>query len=247
MDTPTAHNLEAVIRNEDKFIAILSHELRNSLSPIKTALYLLQTTEDNTAENQKQLFKMMERQVDHLSRLVNDLIEMSRINTGKIELYKEPINLADIINTAIEASKPLLDNGQHHLKVSLPPKPLILNADRVRLTQVFTNLLNNAAKYTPAKGSIDISILYKNNMAIIAIRDNGIGISSSLMPKIFEMFTQGEYLLNNNYPHAGMGIGLAMVRKLVDLHGGTVSAHSAGLNQGSEFIVRLPVDEKNND
>lgn len=186
---------------------------------------------------------MMERQITHMVHLVDDLLEISRITTGKIELRRETINLINVINNAIEANKPLLDSRQHQLKLSLPPGPLMIHADRVRMTQIFANLINNAAKYTREKGIITVNISFENNNILISVRDNGLGISAEMLPKIFDMFAQGKH--SEDSLNSGLGIGLAMVHNLLELHGGTVEAFSAGHNLGSEFIVSLPFVEKN--
>lgn len=227
---------EADIR-KDEFLATLAHELRNPLFPITNALYLL--THKKECADQQKLIQMIERQVNHMVRLVDDLLEVSRIKTGHIELRKEPINLLEVINNAIELSKPLIESGQHQLIISLPPEDLMLNADMVRLTQVFANLLNNAAKFTVEKGIISITTSTEENKVLIAIRDNGIGISPIFIPQIFEMFTYGKHETKGSYN--GLGIGLAMVRKIVELHGGTVEACSEGHGKGSEFTVYLPI------
>lgn len=229
-------------RRKDEFLAVLAHELRNPLFPVKNALYLLLHKECNACENQE-LIKMMERQVTHMIRLVDDLLESSRIATGKIELHKEFINFIDVINNAIDVSKPLLDSNQHYLNLSLPSGPLMINADMVRLTQVFANLLNNSAKYTPKNGIITLNASHEDNHIVVTVQDNGLGISPVMLPKVFEMFTQDKHTTDPN--NKGLGIGLAMVRSLVELHGGTVTAYSAGHNQGSEFVVSLPIEEEN--
>ncbi len=226
-------------RRKDEFLAILSHELRNPLFPLKNAIFLLQNREDNDPDHQQKLIQMMERQVNHLVRLADDLLDVARVTTGKIELRKELISLVDVINNAIEAANPLIVCSQHKLCVSLPSEALIVNADMVRMTQVFVNLLNNAVKFTKKQGIITITVHREDETAVVSIRDNGIGISSTMLPQIFEMFTQDKGTLCANY--SGLGIGLSMVSELVNLHGGTVTANSAGYDLGSEFIVKLPL------
>lgn len=234
--------LKETDRRKDEFLAVLAHELRNPLFPIKNAIYLLQHTENHTPNNQ-QLIQMMDRQVNHIVRLVDDLLEASRIATGKIELRKEMTSVVEVINNAIEVSKPLLDSNQHQLTLSLPVEPLMVNADIVRMTQVFANLLNNAAKYTPKNGVITVNATLENKNVVISVRDNGVGISAEMLPNVFEMFAQDKHTVNPD--NRGLGVGLAMVRSLVELHEGTVKAYSAGPNRGSEFIVRLPLEEGN--
>ncbi len=229
-------------RRKDEFLAVLAHELRNPLFPIKNAVYLLQQTGEVSS---RELIQMMERQVSHMIRLVDDLLEISRITTGKIELHRETINLVNVINNAIEVSKPLLNEKQHQVIFSLSSEPLMVNADMVRMTQVFANILNNAAKYTPERGIITVTISRENNNSVISFRDNGIGISFEMLPKIFDIFIQEKCF--TDLKNRGLGIGLAMVRSLVELHGGRVKAFSSGRNQGSEFVVFLPLlEQKNN-
>jgi signal transduction histidine kinase len=182
---------------------------------------------------------MMERQGKYLVRLVDDLMDVSRITRGKIELRRARIELADVVRDAIEISKPLIDKANHQLTVSLPPQSLVLHADAVRLNEVFTNLLSNAAKYTDEKGQIYLTAYQEGNDAVVSVRDNGIGISPEMLPHVFEMFAQQ----NHASPRAqsGLGIGLTLVRSLVQMHGGRVEAKSEGLGRGTEFIVRLPL------
>lgn len=233
--------LKETDRRKDEFLAVLAHELRNPLFPVKNAIYILQHNENNTPQ-QQHLINIMQRQVDHMVRLVEDLLEVSRIATAKIELRRETINLADAINNAIEVSQPLLNRYQHQLVLSIPSESMLINADIVRMTQVFANLLNNAAKYTAENGTITINAFQENNKIVISVKDNGIGISAKMLPNVFELFTQDKHPVDPNT--RGLGIGLAMVKNLVELHGGSVKAFSAGHKQGSEFIVYLPIDEK---
>jgi CheY-like chemotaxis protein len=181
----------------------------------------------------------MERQLNHLVRLVDDLLEVSRITRGKIELRKENVELAAVARNALETSRPLIDAAKVQLAISLPQNPIIVNGDPVRLAQVFANLLNNAAKYTNEGGQIWFTAREENNQAVVSIRDTGIGITAELLPKIFDMFMQVDPATDRS--QGGLGIGLTLVRTLVELHGGSVSVHSAGPDQGSEFTVRLPL------
>jgi PAS domain S-box-containing protein len=227
-------------RRKDEFLATLAHELRNPLAPISNAMQLLKVKGGRRATDQ--LIEMVQRQVNHIVRLVDDLMDVSRIATGKIELQKAPAALADILHGAIETSKPLMDSGRHRLHVSLPPDEMMLDADVVRLTQVFSNLLNNAAKYTDEGGEIRLAARRDGAQAVVTVRDNGIGIPPPMLPYVFEMFAQIHR--TGNPGHEGLGIGLSMVRSLIELHGGAVEAHSEGPGHGSEFIVRLPLLEK---
>jgi len=188
---------------------------------------------------------MMERQVNHLVRLVDDLLDISRITRGKIELRKERVELAAIIRSAVEASQPHINAGRHRLAISLPSEPISLDADAVRLSQAFANLLNNAAKYTNEGGQIWLSAQLDGNTresageVVVSFKDDGIGISSDKLPKIFEMFMQIDH--SQQRTQGGLGIGLTLVRTLVEMHGGSVVAHSGGTGKGSEFVIRLPL------
>jgi signal transduction histidine kinase/DNA-binding response OmpR family regulator len=222
-------------RRKDEFLAMLAHELRNPLAPISNALHILRMP--NFQGSTTGLLDMMERQTTHLVRLVDDLLEISRVTTGKIELKKERSDLAAILSHAQESTRQAIQNAHLQLTVSLPPERLMLDADPVRLTQVFANLLNNAAKYTDAGGRIAIHAERKNSEAVVSVRDTGIGISSDMLPRVFDLFTQVDQMLDR--ARGGLGIGLALVRSLVELHGGRVEARSDGLGQGSEFVVHL--------
>lgn len=223
-------------RRKDEFLATLAHELRNPLAPIRNSLHILRVTaiSDPAVERVRDI---MERQVNHMVRLVDDLLEISRITRGKIELRKERVELAAVVGSAVETSKPLIDAAGQELMISIPPEPLTLNADPVRLAQVFANLLNNASKYSDAGGQIWIEAKREGTQAVVSVRDAGIGIPADMLPRVFEMFAQGR----DSLPRAqgGLGIGLTLVRSLVHLHGGSVSVVSAGPGHGSEFTVRL--------
>ena len=224
-------------RRKDEFLATLAHELRNPLAPISNAVHLLRHPEGRRASDR--IVEMIDRQVRQMVRLVNDLMDVSRITRGKIGLSKAPVALADILASAIETSQPAIDGAQHTFTVSLPAETLTLQADKVRLTQVFANLLNNAAKYTDRGGRIWLEAGREGDMAVVKVRDTGIGIDAAALPHVFEMFTQAHAPSDRH--QGGLGIGLTMVRQLVELHGGTVEAHSTGPGQGSEFVVRLPL------
>jgi PAS domain S-box-containing protein len=225
-------------RRKDEFLALLAHELRNPLAPVRYALSAMRkpglTTEQRARANE-----VIERQVVHMTHLLDDLLDVSRITRGAIELKKCSTELALVIGSAIDAARPVIDGKQHILTLDLPAQPVYLDADAVRLTQVFSNLLINAAKYTDPKGSIRVHAVRENDDLAISIRDNGIGISPEMLPRLFTLFTQARCALERS--EGGLGVGLSLVRGIVTLHGGRVEARSAGLNQGSEFIVHLPL------
>lgn len=224
-------------RRKDEFLATLSHELRNPLAPIHNAIHLLRFTSDN--RKMQQARAIMERQLMHLVRLVDDLLDVSRITQNKLALRKERIELSMIIQNALEATRHLIEKAEHGLTVTLPRELTYLEADPVRLTQILTNLLNNAIKYSERKGRIWITAERQREEVVIRVRDNGIGIDAEQLPQLFEMFSQARPTLERS--NGGLGIGLALARGLVELHGGRVEAHSAGPGKGSEFIVRLPI------
>jgi CheY-like chemotaxis protein len=184
-----------------------------------------------------QVTDMMERQVEHMARLVDDLLEVSRITRGTIELRREPVDLAGIVRAAVETSLPLIEAGGHKLEVIMPPDLLIVDGDPIRLTQVFANLLNNAAKYTDSGGRIVLTATREGDSLAISVRDNGLGIPPEVLPHVFDLFVQG----HADRGQGGLGIGLTLARKLVEMQGGTISARSEGPGRGSEFIVRLPI------
>jgi PAS domain S-box-containing protein len=225
-------------RRKDEFLATLAHELRNPLAPIRTALQVFRKTVASNPTTDR-LLAMMDRQMTHLVRLVDDLLEVSRITRGKIELRKERIALGTVIQHALETSRPLIEARHHGLEVSLPPEPLPVEADSVRLTQVFANLLNNAAKYTEPGGTLRVGVARHGDEVEVSIRDSGVGIAPDLLPRVFDLFTQADLSLERS--QGGLGIGLALVRHLVAMHGGTVTARSEGPGRGSEFVVRLPM------
>jgi PAS domain S-box-containing protein len=228
-------------RRKDEFLATLAHELRNPLAPIRNSLHILRLSaaRDPAAE---QVCEMMERQVGHLVRLVDDLMEVSRITRGQVELRTEPVELAAVIRSAVEASRPLIEASRHQLAISLPAEPLIIQGDPVRLSQVIANLLNNAAKYMDEGGQIWLVAKQSAGAVSISIRDTGIGIPAEMLPHIFKMFTQVDR--STRQAQGGLGIGLTLVRTLVEMHGGQVEAYSAGVGQGSEFVVQLPVSKE---
>ena len=231
-------SLRLADQRKDEFLATLGHELRNPLAPLLTAIQLLKTV-DATEPVVARVRPVMERQISHLLRLVNDLLEVSRITRGLIEVRREPIDLAFVIHSALDTSRPMLDAARHHVDVDLPAEPVIVHGDPVRLTQVFANLLNNAAKYTNANGHIWLRLWKRGTTAFVSVRDDGIGIPPGQLDSVFEMFTQVDR--SNRLAQGGLGIGLTLVRSLVSMHGGTVEARSKGPGAGSEFVVALPI------
>ncbi|MFA9441640.1 ATP-binding protein [Uliginosibacterium sp. sgz301328] len=227
-------------RRKDEFLATLSHELRNPLAPIRNGLHILRRNCGN-AEVAARVMPMLERQVDHMVRLVDDLMEVSRITGGKIELRKERVELASALRSAVEASSPLIEAAHQRLVIEFPEAPLTVEADPVRLGQIIANLLNNAAKYTMEGGQIWLSAHRDGHDAVISVRDNGMGIPADMLPKIFDLFTQAERTYSR--AQGGLGIGLTLVRSLVELHGGRVNAASDGPGKGSVFTVRLPLTD----
>lgn len=222
-------------RQKDEFLAMLSHELRNPLSPIRSGLDLLQlesTQPDETLE-------LMQHQLDHLVRLVDDLLDVSRIVQGKINLRLETVELSEMVRRSIEAIFPTIQQQKHELSVTTPAETIWLRADPVRLEQVIANLLNNASKYTPPGGRIEVSVTSGNGEGVLKVKDNGIGIDADLLPNVFDLFTQASRSLDRS--QGGLGVGLTVVRTLVQLHGGTIEADSAGPGAGSTFTVRLPI------
>jgi two-component system CheB/CheR fusion protein len=234
----TEQALAEADRRKDEFLAMLAHELRNPLAPISNAARLIQLI--GTAEPRVQWARdVIDRQVGHLARLIEDLLDVSRITGGRLELHKDVVQLKNVVEQGAEASRPLIEARRQKFEVELPPEPLYVDGDLVRLAQVITNLLNNAAKFTNEGGEIRLKVERDNGAAVIRVTDNGIGIGPDLLPHVFDLFVQGDSSLARS--RGGLGIGLTLVRRLVEMHGGKAEARSAGLNQGSEFIVRLPL------
>jgi PAS domain S-box-containing protein len=233
-----AERLAESDRAKDEFLATLSHELRNPLAPLRNSLAMLRMAgmeDDRTAP----IHAMMERQVNHLVRLVDDLLEISRISRGTFSLRKERVELAAVVRNAVETSDPLIRAGRHALVVELLDEPQWLEGDPVRLAQILANLLNNAAKYTPDGGHITLRAWREGGRAAISVRDTGIGIEPDALPRMFEMFSRGDR--DSGHGQGGLGIGLALSLRLAEMHGGTLDAHSEGAGKGSEFTVRLPL------
>jgi signal transduction histidine kinase len=227
--------IEVANRSKDEFLAMLGHELRNPLAPIVTALQLMALRGDETLQRERTI---IERQVRHLTRLVDDLLDVSRITRGKIELKRERIEISEIVAKAIEMASPLIEQRQHNLSVDLPRHGLAVEVDAIRMAQVVANLLNNAAKYTEPHGTIAIGARVEGDATVLRVRDTGIGLSPEMLPRVFDLFVQERQALDRS--QGGLGLGLAIVKTLVELHGGTVEAHSEGHGRGSEFVVRLP-------
>ena len=226
---------EAAGTAKDEFLAMLGHELRNPLSPILTALELMKLRGDGRILREQEV---IERQTRHLIRLVDDLLDVSRITRGKVELRKEAVEVRDVLAKATEIASPLLEQRRHHFDVQAPPRGLRLEADEARVAQVVANLLTNAAKYTEPGGHISLAARRDGDQVVIEVRDDGIGIAPTLLPRIFDLFVQGRQA--SDRAEGGLGIGLSLVRNLVALHGGTVEARSPGPGKGSTFTVRLP-------
>ena len=224
-------------RRKDEFLATLAHELRNPLSPIVNGLELLAGQGRDPAFFDD-IHGILTRQAQHMVRLVDDLLDVSRITRGKIELRRSRVNLATIVASAVETARPVIDKGRHALTLRLPEQPLLVDADPSRLSQVLSNLLNNAAKYMEAGGEIAVSAAREGDEAVLRVVDRGIGIPRQLLERIFDLFTQADPSMERS--HSGLGIGLTIAKRLVEMHGGTIEARSAGANRGSEFVVRLP-------
>jgi PAS domain S-box-containing protein len=224
-------------RHKDQFLATLAHELRNPLAPLRNSLNLLRVSQDDSTSIGL-VRGIMERQVDQMVHLIDDLLDVSRISNGKLELRKQLIDLASVVTSAVETAQPLIDAAEHQLAISLPPTPTIVNGDPVRLAQVIANLLNNAAKYTKPGGQIWLTMRNEGDQAVISVRDNGVGIPADMLPRVFDMFAQ--VADNVSRSQGGLGIGLTLTKSFVEMHGGRLEARSGGVGQGSEFLVRLP-------
>jgi signal transduction histidine kinase len=240
-----AHQCLRVVSNlrdqdgrKDEFLATLSHELRTPLSAMRNGLQLLRLSNNDPAML-LHARSILDRQVQQMVRLVDDLLDVSRINSNRLELRKEWVELATVIKNAVETSRPAIEAAHHELTVTLPALPVLLDADPVRLAQALSNLLNNAAKYTEAGGRISLSAEQEGDRVVISVRDSGIGIPAETLPHVFRMFVQARQSVARS--QGGLGIGLSVVRRLVEMHGGSVEARSEGTGKGSEFIIRLPV------
>ncbi len=233
-----ADKLREADRHKDEFMAMLAHELRNPLAPLRNALNILQLT-PGSSDDARTIHELMDRQLNQLVRLVNDLLDVSRVRLGKIDLRRDQVKLKTVITQAVETCRPAIDEAQHDLRLAIPSEPIFISGDAQRLEQVFSNLLNNSCKYSAPGSKIVIAVRRDDQEAVISVKDNGVGIAHDKLPHIFDVFTQVDSSLERS--QGGLGIGLALVRQLVELHGGSVTAKSDGLGHGSEFVVRLPV------
>jgi PAS domain S-box-containing protein len=233
-----AANLSEANRRKDEFLATLAHELRNPLAPIRNGLQVMKLA-GNDADAAEEARSMMERQLEQMVRLVDDLMDVSRISRNKIELRRQRMQLAAAVGSAVEATRPIIDQMGHELTVTLPKHPVIVDADSTRLAQVFMNLLNNAAKYSDRGGHIWLTVERQGSDAVVSVRDTGIGIDAHHLPRLFDLFSQVDRSLEK--AQGGLGIGLHLVKRLVEMHGGRIEAHSDGPGRGSEFVVRLPI------
>lgn len=232
-----ASDLSEADRRKDEFLATLAHELRNSLAPIRNALQIIRHSPERSATEQART--LMERQLGQMVRLVDDLLDVSRISQGKLELRRGQVQLAAVLASAVETSRPLIDHLGHQLTVTLPDQPILVEADPTRLAQVFANLLNNSAKYMDRGGHIRLAARLQGSEVLVSVRDTGIGIAAEQLPRIFQMYSQVDSSLERS--QGGLGIGLTLVKRLVEMHGGQIEARSQGPGKGSEFVVRLPV------
>ena len=235
-----AEALAETDRRKDEFLAMLAHELRNPLGAIANASYVLEQAGPSGPPMDRAV-PVIQRQIQHLVRLVDDLLDVSRITRGKIELRKQDLDLRDAVRGAVEMTRPVIEAREHELRVALPDEPLPLHADVTRLEQALGNLVRNAAKYTEPGGHIEVLARREDGEAVVRVKDDGLGISPELLPRIFDLFIQGEQSLDRS--GGGLGIGLTLVRRLIEMHGGRVEARSDGPGQGSEFTVRLPLEE----
>jgi signal transduction histidine kinase/ActR/RegA family two-component response regulator len=233
--------LKEADRSKNEFLATLAHELRNPLAPIRAAVKILQLRAKPTPESQSAL-DVIDRQTRQMTRLIDDLLDIARITSNKLELRKERIELREVLNAAVETSQPLIEQRGHELTIEISEQPIYLDGDMVRLAQVISNLLNNAAKYTERGGRIWLTATKKDGNAVVNVRDTGMGITPEVLPRIFEMFTQADRTMAGS--PGGLGIGLTLVRRLVQMHGGTITVHSDGRGKGSEFIIDLPMFEQ---
>ncbi len=225
-------------RRKDMFLATLAHELRNPLAPLVNALEIWPSVAGDAARTE-QLRSMMDRQIRQMIRLIDDLLDVSRITRGKIQLRVERVDLRDVVSDAIESIRPMVQSCQHRLTVSMPEVPLWVEGDTARLTQIFGNVLHNAAKYTVGDGAIDVAVAVRDQRAVVSVHDNGPGIPPEMLKEIFEMFHQVDQTLDR--AHGGLGIGLTLAKRLIEMHGGHIEAHSDGVGKGSQFILTLPL------
>jgi signal transduction histidine kinase len=228
--------LQDADRRKDEFLATLAHELRNPLAPIRNALEIMRvsSTKPEAAQRARDI---VERQVSQMVRLINDLLDVSRITRGKLALTLETVGIGEVIEAAFETSRPLLEEAGVQFKKAVPEAPIYVRGDRLRLAQVFSNLLNNAAKYTEPGGTVSLTARRDGSQAVVCVKDTGVGIPTEVLPHVFELFTQVDRTLNRS--QGGLGIGLALVKQIVGMHGGSVAVRSEGVGKGTEFEVRL--------
>ena len=224
-------------RRKDEFLATLAHELRNPLAPIRTGLQILKMSPAGPAADRSR--EMMDRQLGHMVRLIEDLLDISRLSQGKLELRRERVELRTVVESGVEISRPLIDAGRHELAVFLPDEPVWLDADPTRVAQVIGNVLTNAAKYTLDGGRIELAARREKGDAVVSVADNGVGIPREMQDKVFDMFSQVNRTIDRS--QGGLGIGLALVKRLTEMHGGTITVESAGAGLGSTFTIRIPV------
>ncbi len=234
----TTAALQEADKRKDEFLATLAHELRNPLAPIRTAVQLLRLKELSDSKHARAR-EIIERQVEHLVCLIEDLLDVSRITRGMITLHREPVMIGAVIASAVETTRPVIDARRHELTLELPDEPITVEGDKMRLVQIVGNILHNAAKFTDAGGRILLKVTRESSQAVITVRDTGIGIPSELIPRIFDLFARVHAA--SEYSEGGLGIGLALVRRLVEMHAGSVTVHSDGPGRGTEFSVRLPL------
>ena len=241
-DAIQAYNLQNALREanrrKDEFLSILAHELRNPLAPIRSGIEVLKRTPAANPQTER-LLESMDRQAAHLVRLVDDLLDVSRVAHGKIDLRPKLLDLNAILQDALESCAPLIEAKRHHVETDLNAAPLVVNGDPIRLSQLFANLINNAAKYTPPNGRIEVSSKMEGGGAVVCVRDTGIGVPPDMLPHLFELFFQVDR--DNGVGQRGIGVGLTFARSLVQLHGGSIDAFSEGLGKGAQFVVKLPL------
>lgn len=239
----TEDALKAEDRAKNEFLATLAHELRNPLAPVRNAVEILRLKVPASRES-KWALEVIDRQIRQMTRLVDDLLDLARITSDKLTLQKERIELAEVVNAAIETSRPVIDASGQELTVNVPEQPIPIDGDLTRLAQVISNLLNNAAKYTAPDGRITLTAERQGSDVVISVRDTGIGVPVEMLPRIFDMFAQVDRSLERS--QGGLGVGLTLAKRLVDMHGGTITAWSDGPWMGSEFVVRLPIPPSRN-
>jgi signal transduction histidine kinase/ActR/RegA family two-component response regulator len=236
--TQSEEALRDADRRKDEFLATLAHELRNPLALVRNVVSLSQASGFSEAQ-QRWGRDVIDKQVGYLTRLTDDLFDISRITREKLGLHKEQVELCEIVKTAVDSSRPVIEERRHKITMTLPESPIYVDADRVRLTQVVMNLINNAAKYTPDPGQISLTLGLQNDRAVLQVKDTGIGIALEDLPRLFDLFYQADRSFTR--AEGGLGLGLTLVQRILELHGGTVHAFSSGAKQGSEFVVSLPI------